>query len=74
MTPRENSVDNEATSRPIGLVWIGAPVGSHAGLLVLLGGYEAPRPDDGDTLGWPLPLSRELGVRVYENRVVPTIA
>jgi hypothetical protein len=71
-TPRENSGEYDATSRPIGLVWIGAPVGTHAGLLVLLGSYDKPHSGGADSYGWPLPLSRDLGVRIYENRV-PTI-
>ena len=56
----------QTTSRAIGLVWIGAPVGTHAGLLILIGNYEDPTAE-GDTFGWPLPLSRDLGVRIYEN-------
>jgi hypothetical protein len=52
----------------VGLVWIGAPVGTHAGLLVLLGGYDDPGAVGRDPSGWPLPLSRDLGVRIYENR------
>jgi hypothetical protein len=64
----EGSVEDETTSRAIGLLWIGAPVGTHAGLLVLLGSYgDDPRAVGGDPLGWPLPLSRDLGVRIYEN-------
>jgi len=51
----------------VGLVWIGAPVGTHAGLLVLLGSYDDPRAFGRDLSGWPLPLSRDLGVRIYEN-------
>jgi hypothetical protein len=63
-----NTVAGDAgtTSRPVGLVWIGAPVGTHAGLLVLLGGYDDPQ-EHRDPSGWPLPLSRDLGVRIYEN-------
>jgi hypothetical protein len=68
LTPRDHSAENEATSRPIGLVWIGAPVGTHAGLLVLLGSYDEPQAAGGAS-GWPLPLSRDLGVRIYENSV-----
>ena len=65
--PSEGSVDR-TTSRPVGLLWIGAPVGTHAGLLVLLGGYDKdPRAGGDDPTGWPLPLSRDLGVRIYEN-------
>ena len=64
----EGSIEDETTSREIGLLWIGAPVGTHAGLLVLLGSYgDDPRTVGGDPLGWPLPLSRDLGVRIYEN-------
>jgi hypothetical protein len=65
----EGSIDlDQATRRPVGLLWIGAPVGTHAGLLVLLGGYDKdPRPAGDDPFGWPLPLSRDLGVRIYEN-------
>lgn len=51
----------------LGLLWIGVPLDSHAGLLVLLGTYgdeRAPRPDPQD---WPLPLSRTFGVRIYES-------
>lgn len=55
------------TRNPVGLVWIGAPVGTHAGLLVLLGGYDDPQAFGRDPSGWPLPLSRDLGVRIYEN-------
>jgi hypothetical protein len=62
-----DSAAKRATRHPIGLVWIAAPVGSHAGLLILLGGYEEPQPVEGDSPGWPLPLSRDLGVRIYEN-------
>ncbi|MDQ2912505.1 MAG: hypothetical protein M3T56_04530 [Chloroflexota bacterium] len=55
------------TNRAVGLVWIGAPVGTHAGLLVLLGSYDDPGAVGLDPSGWPLPLSRDLGVRIYEN-------
>lgn len=62
------SVADDTTSRAVGMVWIGAPVGTHAGLLVLLGSYEDDRRRDGDeSSSWPLPLSRDLGVRIYEN-------
>ena len=56
----------EHGSQTPGLLWIGSPVGTHAGLLVLLGGRDdQPRPDAAD---WPLPMSRALGVRIYDNR------
>lgn len=67
-THRDHSAENVPSSLAVGLVLIGAPVGTHAGLLVLLGGYEEPRAGRGDPSGWPLPLSRDLGVRIYENR------
>jgi hypothetical protein len=57
----------ETTGRPIGLMWVGAPVGSFAGLLILLGTYEDPRAAAADPAGWPLPLSRDLGVRIYQS-------
>ena len=58
------------TNRAVGLVWIGAPVGTYAGLLVLLGSYDDPGAVGQDSSGWPLPLSRDLGVRIYENNGV----
>lgn len=67
VTLGEASAGEARTSRPVGLVWIGAPVGTHAGLMVLLGGYDDPRVDGTDNSGWPLPLSRSLGVRIYET-------
>jgi hypothetical protein len=54
---------------PIAMLLVGIPEGTHAGLLVLVG-----RDDPGsvagprDGTGWPLPLSRELGVRIYESK------
>jgi hypothetical protein len=49
-----------------GLLWIGSPIGTYAGLLILLGGHtDQPRPEAAD---WPLPMSRALGVRIYDNR------
>jgi hypothetical protein len=54
-------------SRAVGLVWIGAPVGTRAGLLILVGNYEAAPTAEEGKLGWPLPMSRDLGVRIYEN-------
>src|SRR5687767_15308139 len=55
----------EAPSRdaaPAGLLWIGAPRDSHAGLLVVIG--------DGETAAdtsWPLALGEALGVRIYRG-------
>lgn len=63
----QSAPDGTTTNRPVGLLWIGAPLGTHAGLLVLLGSYDDPRAFGADPSGWPLPLSRDLGVRIYEN-------
>jgi hypothetical protein len=67
VTLDQESGGDGTTSHAVGLVWIGAPVGTHAGLLVLLGSYDDPSAIGGDPSGWPLPLSRDLGVRIYEN-------
>ena len=53
------------TSEHLGLLWIGQPVGTHAGLLVLLGHDDPSAAKPG--AGWPLPLSSRLGVRIYEG-------
>ena len=51
------------------LLWIGVPIDTHAGLLVLLGhAGDAPAADPGPG-EWPLPLSAQLGVRIYDSRV-----
>lgn len=53
----------------LGLLWIGQPLGTHAGLLLLVGrrsDQAAVRPDP---RAWPLPWSRSLGVRIYESTV-----
>jgi len=55
-----------APSAHLGLLWIGNPVGTHAGLLILIGDDQLP----GGTRTareWPLPLSSFLGVRIYEG-------
>jgi hypothetical protein len=53
-------------STHLGLLWVGQPLGTHAGLLILLGdgGPPAARPPARE---WPLPLSASLGVRIYEG-------
>lgn len=61
MTPRDATV----TAAPLGLLWIGNPVDTYAGLMVLLGGMdETMRPEVRE---WPLLLGRSLGVRIYES-------
>ena len=55
------------TTTSLGLLWIGRPFGTYAGLLTLVGSDDRPsastKPPD-----WPLPLSRALGVRIYESQ------
>ncbi len=50
-----------------GLLWIGTPVASAAGLLVITGHHDATGYGDSDPGVWPLPTSRRLGVRIYEG-------
>lgn len=53
---------------PVALLLIGIPEGTHAGLLVLIGSEDAGSPSSSrDRAIWPLPLSRDLGVRIYES-------
>ncbi len=62
------AVTRHGTATRLGLLWIGQPVGTYAGLLTLVGSDEdrgAARPPPRD---WPLPLSRSLGVRIYESQ------
>lgn len=61
-------LDEPTSGEPITLLWIGIPEGTHAGLLVLVGRDElAPATGGPARAEWPLPLSRDLGVRVYES-------
>jgi hypothetical protein len=55
-----------ASGEPVATLIIGIPVGTHAGLLVLVGRAGSTTAPEG-VRHWPLPLSRELGVRVYEG-------
>jgi len=64
--PKAPEVSDGTSSKRVGLLWIGLPVGTYAGLLTLLG------TDDGaarraEPREW-LPLSRSLGVRIYESQ------
>jgi hypothetical protein len=63
-------VGEPTSGEPVALLLIGVPEGTHAGLLVLVG-HDDPQPADGDRDrgSWPLPLSRDLGVRVYQGGV-----
>ena len=62
------AMTGDAPMTQVGLMWVGAPLQSYAGLMVLLGSYDdqnADRPDARDE--WPLALSRQLQVRIYET-------
>jgi hypothetical protein len=61
-------VPPDGRSAPLGLMWIGAPIGTYAGLLILLGGDDRETAKS-DPSRWPLPFSRALGVRIYDSRV-----
>lgn len=55
----------DASLSHLALLWIGTPIHSYAGLVTLIGSDEVVRPG---ARGWPLlPLSRYLGVRIYES-------
>jgi len=53
---------------PLGLLWIGSPLGTYAGLMVLVGDHDDPAGAMFAPRDWPLPLSRALGVRIYESQ------
>jgi hypothetical protein len=59
--------DDHASSHAIGLIWIGAPVATRAGLVILIGMYRDAAGAPASQLGWPLPVGRALGIRVYES-------
>ena len=50
--------------RPVDLLWIGAPQGTHAGLLVVIGDGGS---GGGADAAWPLSLGEALGVRIYRG-------
>jgi len=58
----------EGPTSPLGLLWIGNPVGTHAGLLTLIGNHPDTSPSSTDPPDWAAPLARRLGVRIYESR------
>ena len=64
--PVPEAVPQTSSSTRVGLLWIGRPVGTYAGLLTLLGSDESDtrRSEPRD---W-LPLSRSMGVRIYESQ------
>jgi len=51
------------------LLWIGVPLGSYAGLMILLGSGHDEDIARADAREWPLPLTDQLGVRIYDSRV-----
>jgi hypothetical protein len=63
--PRGAAEAGAATS--LSLLWVGAPLGTYAGLLILLGEHEERPGVRPDSREFPLPLSRPLGVRIYES-------
>jgi hypothetical protein len=64
---RRDPVDvGEAT--PLALLWIGSPVETYAGLMVLVGDHDDPAGATFAPRDWPLPFSRALGVRIYESQ------
>lgn len=68
VSPPSQRADDSTPGEPISLLVIGAPEGTHAGLLVLVGREEPEAlAGDRDYASWPLPFSRNLGVRVYES-------
>lgn len=65
--PVSAALTHPATPARVGLLWIGVPLETHAGLLVLVGD-ETPERVSAEPGDWPLPLSDQLGVRIYESR------
>jgi len=68
VSPSSAWVGEPSAGEPVALLLIGVPEGTHAGLLVLVGRNDPdPAASVRDRTSWPLPLSRALGVRVYEG-------
>ena len=67
VAPAGGAPPSSATTS-LGLLWIGEPIGTHAGLLTLIGNHDGPSTQRSDPLEWPLPLARQLGIRIYESR------
>jgi hypothetical protein len=65
-SPGGLSPDGHSTR--LGLLWIGLPLGTYSGMLTLLGSDDDRATVRPDPRAWPLPLSRPLGVRIYESR------
>lgn len=65
VAPPSRWVGEPTSGESVALLLIGIPEGTHAGLLVLVGRDDAAPANDSARASWPLPLSRDLGVRVY---------
>jgi hypothetical protein len=65
---RGTAARETGTATPLGLLWIGLPLATYAGLMVLLGHNEGREGDAAKSNDWPLPLSSSLGVRIYESQ------
>ncbi len=65
--PVPDGIPHEPTRTRLDLLWVGVPLDTYGGLLVLIGsdGDEVVRPEPRE---WPLPLSQSLGVRIYDSR------
>jgi len=61
------SVPPSAAPTRVGLMWVGAPIGTYGGLMVLLGSYGDQVTAAPASAGWAVPLSRQLQVRIYET-------
>lgn len=55
------------TSTALDLLWVGVPIGTYAGLLILVGNEGDTDRTRPDPRAWPLPLSSFLGVRIYSG-------
>lgn len=64
--PVQTVVAPRSSPKRVGLLWIGQPVGTYAGLLTLLGSDESDERRS-EPREW-LPLSRSMGVRIYESQ------
>jgi len=65
---RRRDTDDPGGPTPVSLLWIGLPLGTHAGLMVLVGDHDGPAEAMFAPRDWPLPFSRALGVRIYESQ------
>jgi hypothetical protein len=68
LAPGGAATAEAGSASPLGLLWIGLPLATYAGLMILLGHREDRDTDTADAKDWPLPLSTPLGVRIYESQ------